>query len=169
MIKTLCMRSAVAIALLLASSEAIACSCGNYPTPAEALKASGLVFLGHVTAATTVELPRLLYTKTSDGQYTPFQHMERRSVVTLKVLEEWKGSHAKTYTILAGPLPETPLPPGYVIVDCQTHLEVGKTYLIFATEGYPEADPCAPTSALDRAGGTIKELNRLRRKPNLIK
>jgi len=107
-----------------------------------------------------VRLPLVTYVKNEQGVLIPGQHMERRAIVTLRTLRVWKGEQTEEYQILAGAPPESPLTPGLIVVDCQQHLEVGKRYLIFATDGYPEADPCAPTGELDKSDSVITALDR---------
>ena len=147
------MRAAPLAILLLACARQHlqACECADYPSgPVAALKKSGLVFSGEVVAVDTVSLPRVSYTESADHKFVPSQYMARVGVVTLRAIKEWKGNGATQYVVLAGAPPVTPLPPGYVMVDCQVHLELGKRYLVFATEGYAEADYCSRTGELEQ-------------------
>ncbi len=138
-----------------------ACSCVEYLTdPIEALNKSSLVFSGEVVSVSVVTVPVIIYWKDDSGELAPFQSMDRKGVVTLRVLKEWKGSGAKEYVVLAGAPPVTPLPVGEVLVDCQEHLAVGQRYLIFVEQyGYAEVNPCAPTLELGRATAVVAALD----------
>jgi hypothetical protein len=143
---------ALATVLVLGVSQrARACSCLECLTdPVVGLKKSGLVFSGEVISVEVVRLPRVVYTKGENNKLVPSQYMERVGVVTLRVLKEWKGDGASEYVVLAGAPPVTPLPQGTWLADCAVHLEVGRQYLIFATEGFAEANSCAPTGDLEK-------------------
>jgi hypothetical protein len=156
-------RMSLAVFALAVPTVATACSCLDLYDLRHAVAKSDLVFSGEVERVGIVELPEVLYSENASGEWVPSQHMVRKGVVTLRTLHEWKGNHAVRYTILAGAPPETPLPPGLIVADCERHLEIGHPYLIYATEGYPEADWCLPTTELERAGEQIDELNALSR------
>jgi hypothetical protein len=144
----------------MASEVVHACTCYELLTePAEALAKSSLVFAGQVTAVDVVELPTIVY---FNGDPQPHQFMERRALVTLKVITEWKGSGAAEYRVLAGAPPVTPLAQGEVLVDCDVHLELGGKYLIFVDpSGYADVNPCAPTGRLEQSGKMTAALDRL--------
>src|ERR1700730_4839928 len=138
-----------------------ACSCVEYLTdPVEALEKSSLVFVGEVLSVSVVTVPVITYFKSDAGEMVPSQYMERKGVVILKAIQEWKGSGSKEYVVLAGAPPVTPLPKGEVVVDCEEHLELGQQYLIFVNQsGFAEVDPCAPTLELRRAKDAIAALD----------
>ena len=150
----------IAVVLLtMFPSAARSCSCFEYLTePAEQLKESGLVFTGTVVSVTVVTLPRLVYSE-ENGEFVPSQFMDQRAVVTLRTTREWKGNGSATYTVLAGAPPDPPLPAGYVVFDCEQHLDVGKEYLVFATEGYPEASSCALGGLVEERSEAIEALD----------
>lgn len=81
-----------------------------------------------------------------------------------RVIQSWKGEPAKEYTILAGAPPEKPLPPGMIIADCDVHFEKGGEYLVFTTDGYAEANACAPTGTLQKSADMVRALDQLRTK-----
>jgi len=140
-----------AVLLIWPTRHVKACSCLDYPAdPVAELKKSGLVFSGEVVAVDTASLPRVYYTEDANHNFIPSQGMVRVGVVTLRTIREWKGDGAKQYVVLAGAPPVTPLPQGHVLVDCQLHLELGKRYLVFATEGYAEAAYCSRTGELEQ-------------------
>jgi hypothetical protein len=150
---------AVALSIIL-FRQGQACSCLDYPTPTEALKKSGLVFSGEVVSVQVVLLPHVVYTENQKHELVPSQSIDRVGLVTLRTLKEWKGNGAKEYLVLAAAPPVTPLPAGMVLVgDCRSRLELGKRYLVFATEGFTEADPCAPTGDLDSSQATVAALD----------
>ena len=152
---------AAAAVLLIATARSVtACSCAEYlPDPVTALTKSGLVFTGEVVSVDTVTLPRVVYTADADGTLVPSQYIDRVGVVTLRTIREWKGDGATQYVVLAGPPPVTPLPQGTWLADCKVHLELGKRYLVFATEGYAEANPCAPTGDLEKSTQIVAALD----------
>jgi hypothetical protein len=138
-----------------------ACSCAEYLTEAkEALAHSGLVFAGQVEKISVVVLPRVVYSQDEKGQLRPSAFLERRALVVFKVEKDWKAHGNERYTVLAGAPPEQPLKEGQVLVDCDVHFEVGKHYLVFTTDGYPDANPCAPTAELVGSASMVAALDR---------
>jgi hypothetical protein len=143
----------------LEAQPAIACSCVEYLNdPIEALAKSSLVFAGEVVSVEVISLPRITY---FNNEPEPHQFMERKALVTLRTIKEWKGAGSTKYVVLAGAPPVTPLARGEVIVDCEEHLELGQKYLIFVEQyGYAEVNPCAPTSELQWASKAVATLDR---------
>ena len=147
----------------LSGSTAFACSCVEYLVePGEALQKSALVFSGQVVDVRSIELPKITFIKGVTGEFVPAQHMERRGIYTFRVIQSWKGEAAKEYTIIAGAPPEKPLPLGMILADCDAHFAKGGEYVVFTTDGYPEANPCAPTGVL--RADVVRDMNRLRSK-----
>jgi hypothetical protein len=157
---------AATLATVLATDGVgLACSCAEYLTdPVQALRKSAPVFAGEVVSVEEIKLPVVVYTRGPDGRLVPSQSMDRKAIVTLRAIKEWKGDGAREYVILAGPPPASPLPPGMIVADCEEHLEVGKRYLVFAGGHYPEANPCAPTGELQAKGKEATALDRHARK-----
>jgi hypothetical protein len=150
----------VILVLACTRSPLKACSCTESLTdPVAWLKKSGLVFSGEVVSVDTVSLPRVVYTEDADHNLVPSQYMDRVGIVTLRSIREWKGNGAKQYVVLAGAPAVTPLPRGTWLADCDVHLELGKRYLVFATEGYAEANRCAPTGDLDQRQQDVAALD----------
>jgi len=152
----------VLVVIVACPRAATACSCVEYLTdPVEALGKSSLVFAGEVVSVDVVTIPEISYSEDKSGAMVPSSSMQRKGVVTLRTLKEWKGDGSKEYTVLAGAPPVTPLPKGWVMVDCEEHLEVGQQYLIFVDRyGYAEVNPCAPTSELQKAKDQVAALDR---------
>jgi len=154
-------RSLLGLFLVLVATASHACSCIEYlGETKEAFVKSALVFSGEVTAGDTVMLPHVVYELDKNHNFIPSQYLDRRGLFTFRVLKQWKGTPAKTYVVLAAS-PEKPLPGGLITVDCDVHFELGKQYLVFATEGYSEANPCAPTGPLASKAEIVGELDQL--------
>lgn len=153
--------AAIAIVLIAAAPlPLLACSCAEILTvPGEALEKSGLVFSGEVEKIETVVLPRVVFTEDDNGRLVASQHMVRRALVTFRVIADWNGDRPERYRVLAGAPPERPLKEGQVLRDCEVHFETGKRYLVFTTFGYPEANACAPTAALEESEATVAALD----------
>jgi hypothetical protein len=47
--------------------------------------------------------------------------------------------------------------------DCQSHFEKGKQYLVFASDGYAEANVCAPTGLLSEHADLVAKLDEVAR------
>jgi len=158
-LRTLFRFTTFVVVLGLLHPRGLACSCSEYYTqPGEALHHFSLIFTGTVVAVDVVTLPRIGYTE-QNASLVPFQYMERRAIVRLRVSREWKGNGASEYTVLAGAPADPPLAEGLVLVDCQEHLELGREYLVYSTDGYPEASPCAWTGPVERREDKIKALD----------
>jgi hypothetical protein len=99
----------IIVFVILSNNEGFACSCNpssDEPLAEQVKKAkteSNAVFTGRVVKKT--EYPESGYT-----------------VVKLKIIDLWKGSHSKVITVLTGSHDG----------NCRYHFEVDKTYLIYA-------------------------------------
>lgn len=88
-----------------------------------------------------------------------------RAAYTIRVLEELKGTGAQDYRLLGdAPLPSPP-PGSGIIVVCEDNrpLEVGKRYLVFATDNPLTIDSCASVALRD-AASTLTKLRAVRQK-----
>jgi hypothetical protein len=147
---------AVLIGAVVVPPVTLACSCAEYRDAKAGLAKSGLVVVGKVRSARTVALPRTVYVTDKLRHAQPGQVIDERGIYTVDVARSWKGQLA-TVEVLAG-LPDDEKS-GQVSVDCDIHLELGKEYLLFISEGYSEVDSCSPSGRLEDRAKEILELD----------